>query len=69
MSGITMIEPSASRYGSRKWIAFLLVTIQTGVLCWFGRIDGMTYSTVVVAAAASYFAANVYQKKNQEVKP
>jgi amino acid permease len=63
-----MIEPSASRYGSRKWLAFLLVAAQTAVLCWFKRIDGLTYSTVIVAAIASYFAANVYQKK-AEPKP
>lgn len=61
-------EPKGSRYGSRKWLAFLLVAIQTGLLCWFKRIDGLTYSTVIAAGLGAYFAANVYQKKT-EVKP
>lgn len=63
-----MTEPTTSRYGSRKWIAFLLVAIQTGLLCWFKRIDGLTYSTVIVAVSASYYAANVYQKKTEATK-
>lgn len=63
-----MSAAKPSRYTSRKWLGFLLVITQTGLLCWFERIDGLTYSTVAVAALASYFAANVYQKE-KEAKP
>lgn len=48
--------------GGRKFILALLSMASASVLVWFGKISPDAYSTVMLAVAGAYSAANVLQK-------
>lgn len=51
--------------GGRKFVMTLGCGVATTLLTWFGKIDGTTYSLVIVATVGAYIAGNVTQKKVQ----
>lgn len=48
--------------GGRKFALALLSALSASVLVWFGKINPDAYSTVMLAVAGAYSAANVLQK-------
>lgn len=51
--------------GGRRFVLTLGCGIATTVLTWFGRIDGGTYATVIIATVGAYIAGNTAQKHAQ----
>ena len=49
--------------GGRKFVMTLGCGLATTALTWFGKIDGATYSLVIVATVGAYIAGNVAQKR------
>lgn len=50
-------------YGGRRFLMTMGCGIATTVLCWFAKISGEVYATVIIATVAAYITGNVYQKK------
>lgn len=50
------------KLGGRKFALALLSGLSASVLVWFGKISPDAYSTVMLAVAGTYSAANVLQK-------
>ena len=62
------------KLGGRRFILTLVSGAGTWLLCWFGRIDGATYSGVTIATVAAYIVGNVAQRsvearRDAESKP
>lgn len=47
--------------GGRRFILTLGCGIATTLLCWFAKISGEVYATVIIATVASYIGGNTYQ--------
>lgn len=56
-------------YGGRRFIMTMGCGVATTVLCWFAKISGEVYATVIIATVASYITGNVYQKKVEVTQP
>lgn len=54
------------KFRSRKWHITLLVVLGASGLLVGGYIEMMIWRDVIVAACASYFTANVFDKKVQK---
>jgi hypothetical protein len=52
--------------GGRKFLLTLGCGLVTTVLVWFGKIDGATYSLVILGTVGAYITGNVVQKAKQE---
>jgi hypothetical protein len=59
-----MMHPLITQLGGRRFILTLGCGMATTMLVWFGKIDGMTYSAVIIATVAAYITGNTWQKKN-----
>lgn len=54
--------------GYRKFaLAVLTILCATGLM-WFGKIADGVYSTIMVATVGAFLAANVLQKKTENVE-
>ncbi len=51
--------------GGRKFVATVLCQIITGGLVWLNKIDGDTYSLVIIATVGAFIAGNVLVHKAQ----
>jgi len=60
-----MTYPIITKLGGRRFILTIGCGIATTILCWFGKIDGMTFSAVIIATVAAYITGNTWQKKNE----
>ena len=49
--------------GGRKFIAVMGCSFATTALTWAGKIDGNTYSLVIIATVGAYITGNVVQKR------
>jgi hypothetical protein len=59
-----MMHPLITQLGGRRFLLTLGCGIATTILVWFGKIDGMTYSAVILGTVAAYITGNTWQKKN-----
>ena len=60
-----MIYPIIIKLGGRRFILTMGCGIASTVLVWFDKIDGMTFSAVIIATVAAYITGNTWQKKNE----
>ena len=60
------MHPLITKLGGRRFIMSMGCGIVTSLLVWFGKIDGTTYSAVILGTVAAYIAGNTWQKKNVE---
>ena len=51
-----------ARCGGRRFVLTIISGAGTWLLCWFGHIDGATYSGVTIATVAAYIVGNVAQR-------
>lgn len=61
-----MVYPIITKLGGRRFILTMGCGIASTVLVWFDKIDGMTFSAVIIATVAAYITGNTWQKKNVE---
>lgn len=54
--------------GGRRFVMTMGCGIVTTILCWFGKIDGGTYATVICATVAAYITGNTAQKALAKTK-
>jgi hypothetical protein len=47
---------------STKFIATVGCGLVTSLLCWFGKIDGNVYATVIIATVGAFIVGDVTQK-------
>lgn len=52
--------------GGRKFVMTLGCGVATTALTWFSKIDGNTYSLVIIATVGAYIAGNVAQKRGEQ---
>lgn len=48
--------------GGRRFIISMLIGLATTVLTYLGKIDGGTYSVVILGTVGAYIAGNTLQK-------
>lgn len=48
--------------GGRRFLLTLGCGVATTGLCWFAKITGEVYATVIIATVAAYITGNVTQK-------
>ena len=48
--------------GGRRFLLTLGCGAMTTLLCWFAKITGEVYATVIIATVGGYIAGNVTQK-------
>ena len=48
--------------GGRRFIMSMLVGFTTSVLTYVGKIDGTTYSLVILGTIGAYITGNTFQK-------
>jgi hypothetical protein len=60
-----MIYPIITKLGGRRFILTMGCGIATTFLIWFDKIDGFTYSAVILGTVAAYITGNTWQKKNE----
>jgi hypothetical protein len=53
-------------FGGRKFLLTLGCGLVTTVLVWFQKIDGATYSLVILGTVGAYITGNVVQKGKSE---
>lgn len=58
-----------SKCGGRRFVLTLGCGLVTSLLCWFGKIDGAVFASVVIATVGAYIAGNTYQKAKGGVAP
>ena len=51
-----------SKFGGRRFLLTLGCGLVTSLLCWFGKIDGTVFATVIIATVGTYIAGNTVQK-------
>lgn len=51
--------------GGRRFLLTLGCGAVTAILCWFGKIDGGVYATVIIATVGAYIAGNTMQKSKE----
>lgn len=49
-------------FGGRRFLLTLGCGVATTGLCWFGKIGGEVYATVIIATVAAFITGNVTQK-------
>lgn len=49
-------------FGGRRFVLTVGCGIATTALCWFAKISGEVYATVIIATVGAYIAGNTYQK-------
>lgn len=49
-------------FGGRRFLMTMGCGMATTLLTWFGKIDGGTYATVIIATVAAYIGGNTAQK-------
>lgn len=47
-----------NKFGGRTFLLALGCGVATTLLCWFGKIDGNTYSLVVISVVGGYITGN-----------
>lgn len=50
-------------YGGRRFLMTMGCGVATTALCWFAKISGEVYATVIIATVAVYIGGNTYQKR------
>lgn len=62
-----MMQPRSliEQLGGRRFLLCVGCGLSTTVLTWFAKIDGATYSLVIVATIGAYVAGNTTQKVMQ----
>ncbi len=53
--------------GGRRFLLAVGCGIATSILCWYGKINDVAYSAVVIATVGAYITGNVMQKANEAV--
>ncbi len=48
--------------GGRRFIISMLIGFATALLVYLGKIDGGTYSVVILGTVGAYIAGNTFQK-------
>ena len=51
--------------GGRRFVLTLFCGLITSVLCWYGKVDGNIYATVIIATVGAYIAGNTIQKSKE----
>jgi hypothetical protein len=54
--------------GGRKFLITIGCGVVTTILVWFGKIDGTTYTAVILGTVGVYLAANAYQSRVENAK-
>jgi hypothetical protein len=49
-------------FGGRRFVLTLGCGVATTALCWFAKISGEVYATVIIATVAAFITGNVAQK-------
>lgn len=62
--------------GGRRFLLALGCGGVTALLCWFGKVTGEVYATVVIAVVGGFITGNVWERQietkagqSQETKP
>lgn len=53
------IDASLQKYGGRKFILCVAVLATTTGLTWFTKLDGATYSLVILGTVGAFITGNV----------
>lgn len=56
-------------FGGRRFLLTLGCGIATTALTWFAKIDGGTYSVVIIATVGAYITGNTWQKLKEPKDP
>lgn len=48
--------------GGRRFILALGAGFMTFLLCWFGKVSGEVYATVVIATVGGFITGNVWER-------
>ena len=59
------MECMLSKVGGRRFVLAVGCGVVTSVLCWYGKINDVAYSTVVIATVAAYITGNGLQKARE----
>lgn len=51
-----------STLGGRRFLLTLGCGVMTTLLCWFAKITGEVYATVIIATVGGYITGNTWQK-------
>jgi len=51
--------------GGRRFLLTVGCGIATSILCWYGKINDVAYSAVIIATVGAYITGNVVQKSNE----
>lgn len=51
-----------STLGGRRFLLCVGCGIVTSLLCWFAKITGEVYATVIIATVGGYITGNTWQK-------
>lgn len=62
------MECMLSKVGGRRFVLAVGCGVVTSVLCWYGKINDVAYSAVVVATVAAYITGNGLQKASEGSK-
>jgi len=54
---------------SRRFVLTLGCGVITSLLCWFGKIDGAIYATVIQWTVAAYITGGTTEKFTSMLKP
>lgn len=47
--------------GGRRFLLALGAGVMTWLLCWFGKVSGEIYATVVIATVGGFITGNVWE--------
>lgn len=53
---------SLEALGGRRFVMSMLIGFTTALLTYLGKIDGNTYSMVILGTVGAYIAGNTFQK-------
>lgn len=57
------------RLGGRRFILALGCGFVTALLCWFGKVSGEVYATVVIATVGGFITGNVLEERDKRKYP